>query len=151
MTKISLRIIRGRHQLLINAVTTEVAPSTLKPSYNHPNNRGSEQLDSYSITILGNVEECRTEAEVSRDGRVVAIVYESSDGWHTEIVGEELTPPESDLEEAVDGARRTLSHYVNRLGNDPPQNATRGAFALWLMMKDDGKAMETALQGDANS
>jgi hypothetical protein len=108
-------------------------------------------LDTYSVTILGNVEECRTEAEISRDGRVVAIVYESSDGWHTEVVGAHLTQSECDLEQAVEGARETLSHYVNRLGNDPPQNATRGDFALWLMMKDDGTAMGISLSGDANS
>jgi hypothetical protein len=102
-------------------------------------------LDTYSVTILGNVEECRTEAEISRDGRVVAIVYESFDGWHTEMVDEHLAQHECDLEQAVEGARKTLSHYVNRLGNDPPQNATRGAFALWLLMKDDGTAMGISL------
>ena len=108
-------------------------------------------MDTYSVTILGNVEECRTEAEISRDGRVVAVVYESSDGWHTEMVDSHLTQSESDLEQAVERACESLSHYVNRLRNDPPQNATRGAFALWLMMKDDGTAMGNSLSGKANS
>lgn len=105
-------------------------------------------MDAYSVTILRNVEECRTEAEISRDGRVVAIVYESSDGWHTEMndaLGVHSTQLERDLEQAVERARKILSHYVNRLGDDPPQNATRGAFALWLMMKDDGTATGISL------
>jgi len=77
-------------------------------------------LDTYSVTIFAKVEECRTEAEVSRDLRVVTIVYESSDGWHTQILDPGLKQPESDFQEAVQSARKTLSHYANRPGNHPP-------------------------------
>jgi hypothetical protein len=105
----------------------------------------------YSVTVLGNVEECRTEAEVSRDGQLAAVVYEGSDGWHTEIISSQLTQPQSDFDAAVNTARETLSHYVNRLGTNPPHNLARGGLSLWLMMKDDGTAMGISLQNDAMS
>ena len=98
-------------------------------------------MTAYAVTILGNVEECRTEAEVSRDGQLVAIVYEASDGWHTQIIDSQRTQPQSDFDAAVDSAYRALSHYVNRRGTNPPQNVTVGALSLWLMMKDDETAM----------
>jgi len=95
----------------------------------------------YSVTVLGNVEQCRTEAEISLDEQLVAVVYETSDGWHTEVIASQLTPSQDDFEIAVNTALQTLSHYVNRRGENPPRNATRETFALWLMMKDDGTAM----------
>src|SRR5215470_2349680 len=65
-----------------------------------------------SVTILGNVEECRTEAEISRDGQIVAIVYEASHGWHTQIVDSHLTPTQSEFDVALETARKKLSQYV---------------------------------------
>jgi hypothetical protein len=97
----------------------------------------------YSVTILANVEECRTEAEISRDGQIVAIIYEASSGWHTQIVEGHLMPTQIEFNGAVQTARKTLSHYINRRGKNPPQNMTRGAFSLRLMMKDDGTVMGT--------
>jgi len=105
-------------------------------------------MSTYSVTILGNVEECRTEAEISRNGQLVAIVFESSDGWHTNIVKNQSTLRSGDFDDAVVTARQALSHYVNRRGTDPPQGVTRGAFALWLMMKDGGNAMGVSLKDD---
>jgi hypothetical protein len=61
------------------------------------------------------------EAEVSRDGQIVAIVYEASDGWHTNIIDTHLSQPESDFDKAINTARKTLSQYVNRRGKNPPQ------------------------------
>jgi hypothetical protein len=96
----------------------------------------------YSVTILGNVEQCRTEAEISdSDGAVWAVVYETSDGWRTNILVKHLNQSTDDFQTAVENAKETLSHYVNRRGEDPPENATRGAFSLWLMVKDDGTSM----------
>jgi hypothetical protein len=99
----------------------------------------------YSATILGNVEQCRTEAEISdSDGAVLAVVYESSDGWHTDVLVEPLNQAATDFHSAVENAKENLSHYVNRRGEEPPENATRGSFSLWLMMKDDGTTMGRA-------
>ena len=96
----------------------------------------------YSVTIIGNVERCRTEAEISdSEGAVVAVVFESSEGWHTEIFVEQLNLAATDFQTAVKSAKESLSHYVNRRGENPPENATQGAFSLWLMVKDDGTAM----------
>jgi hypothetical protein len=96
----------------------------------------------YSVTILGNVEQCRTEAEISdSEGAVLAVVYETSDGWHMDILRERLNQAAVDFQTAVENAKENLSHYVNRRGENPPGNASRGAFSLWLMVKDDGTAM----------
>jgi len=43
----------------------------------------------YSVSIIGNVEQCRAEAEISDgEGAVLAVVYETSDGCHTHILVE---------------------------------------------------------------
>ena len=99
----------------------------------------------YSVTIIGNVEQRRTEAEISdSEGAVLAVVYETSDGWHTDVLVEQLNQATTDFHTAVENAKERLSHYVNRRGEDPPENATWGAFSLWLMVKDDGTTMGRA-------
>ena len=96
----------------------------------------------YSVTIIGNVEQCRTEAEISdSEGAALAVVYESSDGWHTDFLVERQNQAANDFQAAVENAKESLSHYVNRRGENPPKNATAGAFSLWLMVKADGTAM----------
>ena len=106
----------------------------------------------YSVTILGNVEQCRTEAEISDgDGAVLAVVYETSDGWRTDILVKHLNQATDDFQTAVENAKETLSHYVNRRGENPPENATRGAFSLWLMVKDDGTSMGMNINSGSNS
>lgn len=105
-------------------------------------------MSSYAVTVWGNVEKCRTEAEVSRDGRIVAIVYEASDGWHTDTIDGKLAQPQSDFDEALNTACQILSQHANRCGTNPPQNATAGALSLWLMVKADGTAMGRSLQDD---
>jgi predicted phosphoribosyltransferase len=96
----------------------------------------------YSVSIIGNVEQCRAEAEISDgEGAVLAVVYETSDGWHTHILVEQLNQAATDFQTAVENAKESLSHYVNRRGENPPENATWGVFSLWLMVKDDGTAM----------
>ena len=106
----------------------------------------------YSVTILGNVEQCRTEAEISDgDGAVLAVVYETSDGWRTDILVKYLNQATDDFQTAVENAKETLSHYVNRRGENPPENATWGAFSLWLMVKDDGTSMGMNMKSGSNS
>lgn len=108
-------------------------------------------MSAYSVTILANVEDCRTEAEVTCAGQLVAVVYQESAGWHTKITENKLTQPPSDFDAAVTAAQQALSHYVNRLGANPPRNMTRGAFSLWLMTKDDGTALGIPVQDDIKS
>jgi hypothetical protein len=96
----------------------------------------------YSVTIVGNVEQCRTEAEISdEEGVIVAVVYEAADGWHTDVLVEQKKQATSHFKTIIDSAKENLSHYVNRRGENAPENVTRGAFSLWLMVKDDGTAM----------
>jgi hypothetical protein len=97
---------------------------------------------TYSLTIVGNVERCRTEVEISdRQGVAVAVVHEASDGWHTDIL-DEARPHHgtSDFTNIVGFAKEDLSHFVNRRGENAPQDVSVGALALWLMLKDDGSA-----------
>jgi hypothetical protein len=97
----------------------------------------------FEIIIAGNVDACRTDAEIADErGKRVAIVYEDADGWHTEVIEAGLQQSSSDFKSLIENAKETLSHYVNRRGeNVPDELTTRGALALWLMLKDDGTAM----------
>ena len=95
----------------------------------------------HSITIAGNLESCRTEAEISdATAAVVAVVYEGLDGWHTVARDEHLNQIDADFKSTVGVAMEMLSHYVNRRGENAPDNPTRGTLALWLMRKEDGSA-----------
>ena len=106
----------------------------------------------YSVTIIGNVERCRTEAEISvSEGAVFAVVYETLDGWHTDTLVEQLSQAATDFQTAVENAKESLSHYVNRRGENPPENVSWGAFSLWLMVKDDGTAMGMNMKSGPNS
>jgi hypothetical protein len=95
----------------------------------------------YFVNIIGNAEKCRTDAEIAdSEGLVLAVVYEASDGWHTDVLNDNLNQADTDFKNTVDLAIERLSHYVNRRGENAPENATRGAFSLWLMVKDAGTA-----------
>jgi len=84
--------------------------------------------------IAGNVEKCRTEAEVwDESGNKLAVIYEDLSGWHTEP-SESLSDRESpEIKTLVEGLKQELSRFVNRMGQDPPENASAGVLALWLM------------------
>jgi hypothetical protein len=95
----------------------------------------------YSVVIIGNVEQCRTEAEISDgEGTLLSVVYETSNGWHTDHLVEHVNRA-PDFQTALEHAKEKLSHYVNRRGENPPEAGTRGAISLWLMLKDDGTAL----------
>jgi hypothetical protein len=96
----------------------------------------------FETVIVGNVDTCRTEAEISDEtGMRLAIVYENLDGWHTEVADPRQDLSMSALNALVENAKEVLSHYVNRRGENVPGEMTVGAFSLWLMIKDDGTAM----------
>jgi hypothetical protein len=88
------------------------------------------------------VDLCRTECEIADEAATtVALVYEDPEGWHVKVT----TPPmDAELEiynATVEAAKQSLSHYVNRMGSNPPEHTTVGALSLWLMQKDDGTAL----------
>ena len=97
----------------------------------------------FETIIAGNVDALRTEAEIADDsGRRVAIVYEDSEGWHSEVIDDQLEASSDSFDALVESAKEVLSHYVNRRGDRVPnQLKTRGQLALWLMEKDDGTMM----------
>jgi hypothetical protein len=96
----------------------------------------------FSRIIRGNVDHCRTECEISDEtAATVAVVYEDPEGWHVNVMKQ---PTDEELETfnaAVEAAKQNLSHYVNRMGSNPPEHTTVGALSLWLMQKDDGTAL----------
>jgi len=95
----------------------------------------------YVTTIATNLDACRTEAEIADEsGTVVMTVYEDHDGWHVEAFDDSIKPATDEFGELTEEAKRTLSHYVNRQGKNPPKGLTAGALSLWLMEKD-GTAM----------
>jgi len=89
--------------------------------------------------LVGNIENCRLEAEVSNDrGEVIAVIYEDPFGWRVEEIE---TSPGKIPSEFVEHVKAKMQRYVNRIGSNPPEECTRGELALWLMAKDDGTAM----------
>lgn len=94
---------------------------------------------TFSRTILANVDERRTEAEVSADGALVAVVYETEVGWHTEWFGPALDWREREVfSEEITSAREALQRYIHRLGSAPPAGLSREGLASWLMEKEEG-------------
>ncbi|HMI51246.1 MAG TPA: hypothetical protein VK525_07030 [Candidatus Saccharimonadales bacterium] len=97
----------------------------------------------FETVIAGNPDTCRTEAEIADESRNrVAVVYEDSDGWHTQVLDDRVEQASSSFNALIENAKEVLSHYVNRRGDKvPTQLKTRGQLSLWLMEKDDGTVM----------
>ena len=100
----------------------------------------------FSISFLGNVTDCRTEAEVSLrhppadTDPLCAVVYENASGPVVEWFGTAKGSKSPALTEAVESAKSGLLAYVNRRGSNPPEGLTRAGLSLWLMEKADGTA-----------
>ena len=96
----------------------------------------------FFITVLGNVDECRTDCEISDEtAATVAVVYEAHDDWHVNVLKGVRAEELDDFNASVAAAKQGLSHYVNRMGSNPPEGLTVGSLSLWLMEKDDGTAL----------
>jgi len=96
----------------------------------------------FSRIIIGNVDHCRTECEISDEAAVtVAVVHEDREGWHVNVLRPPMDKELETFNAAVEAAKQSLSHYVNRMGRNPPEHTTVGALSLWLMQKDDGTAL----------
>jgi len=98
--------------------------------------------EMFSRVTLGNADQCRTECEISDETpATVAVVYESHEGWQVNVL-RPLRPEElEEFNATVAAAKQSLSHYINRMGSNPPEDATVGALSLWLMQKDDGTTL----------
>src|SRR4029077_6894152 len=93
----------------------------------------------YYRTTVGNVESCRTEVEIrDESNKLVAIVYEDPNGWHTEFSADRDEEGSLKLQSSIETAQSELAQYVNRKGENPPQDLSVGALSLWLLCKDDG-------------
>ncbi len=95
----------------------------------------------FSTTVFTNLDERRTECEISDDSSVVAVVYEERDGWHVNRLRSIGSDESQAFDVSIAEAKERLSHYVNRFGDDVPDGLTRGDLSRWLMEKDDGTAM----------
>ena len=95
----------------------------------------------FDTTISTNLDECRTECEISDGTSIVAIVYERLDGWQINVFRAIDPSEQEDLDAAILLAKERLLRYVNRLGYSAPEGLTLGGLSLWLMLKDDGTAM----------
>jgi len=97
----------------------------------------------FTIQYFGNVDRCRTEAEVSladRDSQdpLVALVYESAGGVAVEYFGLAASRRAlPGLDNAIADAYAGLQRYVNRLGVAPPDGLSRAGLSLWLLMRED--------------
>ena len=114
---------------------------------------GLRQMSQFSIVFMGNVQECRTEAEILLDRpgeseHLVALVYETTEGWQVRILDEAMAETrEQDLAEAASRAAAKLREYVNRRGDNPPAGLTAAGLSFWLMEKRDGTAMGRPVPG----
>jgi len=108
--------------------------------------------DTFRINFLGNVSDCRTEAEVSlrhspsNTDPLCAVVYENESGPVVEWFGGAGESKSTGLAAAVEDAKLGLLSYVNRRGLSPPEGLTRAGLSLWLLEKGDGTSMGTALR-----
>jgi hypothetical protein len=98
---------------------------------------------TFSIEFCANVGSCRTEAKIlgpsapSSDA-VVALVYETSEGFVVTCFGSALANPAlPGLDAAIAEARKELLHYINRRGDKRPEGITRAGLSLWLTERDD--------------
>lgn len=114
-------------------------------------------LSLYKIMICGNVNSCRTEAEIElqrMDGEplLVGLVYETDNGWQQEAIEKvHIAANDKDFAAAAAEARRCLEEYINRRGENPPEGLTNSGLSFWLMKKKDGTSMGRAYQtGNAN-
>ena len=106
----------------------------------------------FDRTILGNVDACRTECEISDStANTIAVVYESHDGWHVNVLRTVRTEELTDFNATVEAAKQSLSQYVNRIGSNPPNEITSGGLSLWLMQKNDGTALGIDLTKPSNA
>src|SRR5882762_3289378 len=72
----------------------------------------------FETIIVGNVDTCRTEAQIADEtGNRVAVVYEDSNGWHTEILDDRIEQTSPSFNALLENAKEVLSHYVNRRGD----------------------------------
>ena len=86
--------------------------------------------------ISGNVEKCRTEAEIwDESGVKLAVIYEDMSGWHTELSDERVYAESPEFKTLLEGLKQELSRFVNRKGQNPPKNLMSGSLSLWLMKK----------------
>ena len=108
--------------------------------------------DTFSINFLGNVSDCRTEAEVSLrhppsdTDPLCAVVYEGGTGPVVEWFGGAAESKSHALVAAVEDAKLGLLGYVNRRGLNPPEGLTRAGLSLWLLEKVDGTALGVPLR-----
>jgi hypothetical protein len=101
---------------------------------------------TFQTHICGEVTRGLTVAQIDFGEQPVALVFESSDGWHIELSpAETVSFPLDGFTSAVAAARERLSCYVNRRGESPPEGLSAAGFSLWLMEKSDGTAMGVKL------
>ena len=105
-------------------------------------------MSRFKVHYLGNVAQCRVEAEVvdskcsDKSDPTCAVVYESGDVMEVEMLprGSELAM-DADFQRAVTDAKEGLLRYVNRRGNNRPSGLSAAGLSLWLLEKKDGTAM----------
>jgi hypothetical protein len=89
-----------------------------------------------SGVIAGNIEKCRTQAEIwDESENRLAVIYEDVSGWQIELSDVRFDRESPEFMTLITGLKQELSRFVNRKGQNPPKNMTAGELALWLMKK----------------
>jgi len=75
----------------------------------------------FETTIAANPDACRTEAEIADEsGNRVAIVYEDSGGWHTEILDDRVEQPLTRFNALIENTLGRIRRCV-RIENPSPR------------------------------
>ena len=78
---------------------------------------------------------------------LVAVVYETSQGFVVSYLGSALANPAlPGLVAAISEAQAELLHYINRRGENRPEGITRPGLSLWLTERDDETVMGIPLK-----
>lgn len=100
-----------------------------------------DSTSGYYIQFVGDPDDGFTSAEIYESDdvrRYLGRTFQLPDGWYVQVENLETLEDPNFIRSVLE-ARDELLHYVNRMGADFPDDATRAAVSLWLMQRDDGK------------
>lgn len=101
-------------------------------------------MDSSSghyVQFVGDPDDGFTSAEIyeAADARIyLGRIFQLDNGWYVQVEDFERLEDRKFVRSVLE-ARDELLHFVNRMGGEFPDDATRAAVSLWLMQRDDGK------------
>ena len=101
--------------------------------------------ERFTMEIVANTRECRTEARIFISGdpyyeypEPFAVIFETPHGWSSELPSyqDEGEYPWELLEDALEESADLLTTYPNRMGDSAPPGLDSGDLERWLLETD---------------